>query len=107
MMQMLFIAGAVTAVILLIGSAQDVRVVSPTIARSEIYLYFVATCFVYAIGAEYWIRRIKRRNYPDRFALTRLLELIREVESGVARSQNWSALDRAQFQIRLSRLTVG
>jgi hypothetical protein len=110
LIQMLLVAGAVTAVILLIVSAPNFRVTSPTfsiVRRSELYLYFVATCFIYAIGGEYWIRRIKRRNYPDRFALTRLLELIHEVESAVARSQNWSPLDRAQFQIRLSRLTIG
>jgi hypothetical protein len=61
---------------------------------------------VYIAGIEYWIRRLRRRSYPDRRALQSLLELIRETEGSIAQSRGWSALDRAQFQIRLSRLEI-
>lgn len=60
----------------------------------------------YIAGIEFQIRRLRRRSYPDRRALQRLLELIRETEGSFAQSRGWSALDRAQFQIRLSRLEI-
>jgi len=67
----------------------------------------VVACILYAFAFEYMLRRLKRRTYPDRVALARLLELIRDTESAIARTENWTALDRAQFQIRLARLTIG
>jgi hypothetical protein len=58
------------------------------------------------LALEWSVRMTRRRSFPDRTALQRLLELIRETESATAKSQGWSALERAQFQIRLSRLAI-
>lgn len=58
------------------------------------------------VALEWTVRMTRRRSFPDKTALHRLLDLIRETESATAKSQGWSALERAQFQIRLSRLAI-
>jgi hypothetical protein len=62
---------------------------------------------LYAVASEYLIRRIKRRSEPDKAALAEVVELLRETGNGIAEAENWSALDRAEFRIRLSRFGIG
>lgn len=61
----------------------------------------------YAGLFEYIIRRNKRRREPERDALVEVVELLRETGTGIAEAEKWSALDRAEFRIRLSRFGIG
>lgn len=104
-LQGLLAGGGVLSLLYIVMPHSIVRV-SPASTESTTYLFVVATCFAYAAFTEYWLRRIRRRNLPDRVALRRVISLIHETESAVSRYEHWSPLDRAQFQIRLSRLTL-
>lgn len=66
----------------------------------------VAMSIAYIAMIEVIMSRIKRRSHADRVALRNILALIRETEAAVAKSESWSALDRARLQIRLSRLEL-
>lgn len=52
------------------------------------------------VTANYTTRLAKRRD-RDRRVLLNLVDLLREAESAFLNTRQWSALDRAQFQIRV------
>jgi hypothetical protein len=71
------------------------------------YLAFILLGFIYALAFELMIRRMKQRIIPDMAALSEVVQLLRETEVAIAEAENWSALDRAEFRIRLSRFGIG
>ncbi len=52
------------------------------------------------------VLRFQRRRRSELRALDEVLELLREVESAIAKEERWSTLERAEFRIRLSRFYV-
>jgi len=74
--------------------------------QSVLLVGMVIVELLYAAMFELIIRRNQRRTHPDQAALKHILALVRETEPAVSRAEKRSALDRAQFQIRLSRLEV-
>ncbi len=76
-------------------------------ANRGLLLALAATAaLIYLAMIEILRQRLRRRTYPDRAALKNILSLVRETEAAISRSERWSALDRAQLQIRLSRLEL-
>jgi formate hydrogenlyase subunit 3/multisubunit Na+/H+ antiporter MnhD subunit len=53
------------------------------------------------------IQPAKRRIKRDVRALAEVVELLRETESVITKAEDWSALERAEFRIRLSRFGIG
>jgi hypothetical protein len=49
---------------------------------------------------------LSRRVARDRKALNEVIRLLHEVEGPIAREEGWSALERAEFRIRLSRFSI-
>jgi hypothetical protein len=74
--------------------------------RWALVLLIFTLAVLYLGAIELLIRRLRRRSYPDRLALKHILALVRETEAAISRGEKWSALDRAQLQIRLSRLEL-
>jgi uncharacterized membrane protein YhaH (DUF805 family) len=66
----------------------------------------IISLFIYTGALEVLIRRMKQRMIPDMVALSDVIELLRETEGVIAQADNWSALDRAEFKIRLSRFGI-
>lgn len=53
------------------------------------------------------IQPTKLRMQRDVSALAEVVELLRETESVITKAEGWSALERAEFRIRLSRFGIG
>lgn len=77
-----------------------------TSERLFVVLPFLAVSAVSVYTLQSYALRISRRIHSDQKALKRVLQLIHETEGTVAKSEGWSALDQAQFEIRLSRLEI-
>ena len=56
--------------------------------------------------AERRIRELKRRGRQEARALSEVVQLLRETVPAVSAEEGWSALDMAQYQVRLSRLAT-
>jgi len=85
------------------------RLWEPALYRSEFSIILIIVASTAAVtGAGMWlfVNRMRARSYPDRAALEEIVELIREIESVAADNEAWSALERARFRIRLSRLKI-
>ncbi len=68
-------------------------------------VFFVAVCVV-CVGYYTW--QITRRHLRrDQRALFEIVGILREVESAIAQQAELSALERAEFRIRLSRFDIG
>ena len=65
-------------------------------------IIFSISEFVLTLYFESLIRRLKRQTYPDLKAISEIVALLREIEG----TEDWSALERAQFRIRLSRFDI-
>ena len=67
------------------------------------FLYLVAgTAYAY-----YMRERIDRKLARERRALHSIVDLLRDLEKGIAEKNNLSSLERAEFRIRLSRFDIG
>ena len=86
--------------------------VSPLPLFSGPFLYALvglACVFVFALGCGLYLARVElqRQLRRERRALHGIVDMLREVEKGVAERNNLSALERAEFRIRLSRFDIG
>jgi len=100
--QFAFIAIGISAVLFGLWILTITTLLNRTLLGGIVFL-----SFLYVGAFEFLIRRIKQRSEPDRAALAEVVELLRETGSGIAEAENWSALDRAEFRIRLSRFGIG
>jgi hypothetical protein len=79
---------------------------SPDMAHF-IYVLLGVICSIYVIAFEFSIRRYRRTVQRDRRALDSLVSLLRETEESIAKRNQWSSLQKAEFKIRLSRFEIG
>jgi len=68
-----------------------------------------AACYGLVVGAYLSHMRIKihRQLARERRALHGIVDMLRDLEKGIAEKNNLSALERAAFRIRLSRFDIG
>jgi Flp pilus assembly protein TadB len=70
----------------------------------RVYAAAIGGAALYAALVEVLLRRnLERRVARERRALAEVVELVREVEGASSLANRWSALERAEFRIRLSR----
>jgi hypothetical protein len=65
---------------------------------------------IYAFGVFYVCyitRRTSRHLVRERRALYSIVDMLRDLEKGIAEKDNLSTLERAEFRIRLSRFDIG
>ena len=69
----------------------------------------IVTIYLTWIGWFFWqlIRRRTKQLHKNQRALFELLSMLREIEQAVAERNNVSAIERAEFRIRLSRFDIG
>ena len=74
-------------------------------------ILIMSTVIVYStyMGWYFWqiLRRRTMQLRKDQRALFELLNMLREIEQAVAERNNVSAIERAEFRIRLSRFDIG
>jgi hypothetical protein len=58
------------------------------------------------IAMQSLVATMRRASRPERRALSEVVALLREASDGIAYSENWSVLERAEFRIRLSRFDM-
>jgi hypothetical protein len=75
------------------------------------YLWLIALPPLYACAAGgYFLSmrfKTKRRLQNDRRAVHAIVDMLRDIESAIAQQNNLTALERAEFQIRLARFDIG
>ena len=99
-MVLLVVAGSIVAIIF--GTLGDV----PTLTRSMVFILpFILMVYV-GFAEVYVVRRLVRRKYQQKRALSELVSLVREIFGGLAHRGQWSALKKAEFRIRLSRFDI-
>jgi hypothetical protein len=69
-------------------------------------MLFVVFSTLILLFLEFYIRKTKPLNLPDKLALKEVLQLLREVHGTIAEREDWSILKRAEFRIRLSRFDL-
>lgn len=74
------------------------------------YLWAVLA-FLYGFGVTTFWRfmwaKVDQRLTRERRALHSIVDMLRDLEKGIAERNNLSALERAEFRIRLSRFDIG
>jgi hypothetical protein len=74
-------------------------------------IVMVSTVIVYStIMGWYFLQMLRKRTrqlHKDQRALFELLNMLRDIEEAVAERNNVSAIERAEFRIRLSRFDIG
>jgi hypothetical protein len=84
----------------------------PSIPHDSVYrtlaIAFSSLCG-FATGASlvYISARIRRQASRERRALNSIVDMLRDLEKGIAEKNNLSTLERAEFRIRLSRFDIG
>lgn len=81
-----------------------------TLEDTRRHIYPIASVIIamlLAVSTQSAIARLSKRKDRDQRALLRLVELLRETESIISEVNGWSPLERAQFQIRISRFDIG
>lgn len=83
-----------------------------TLPEDSVYKRLVASfAFSYGIATGaflYWMMvRIRRQLTRERRALHGIVDMLRDLEKGIAEKNNLSTLERAEFRIRLSRFDIG
>lgn len=72
----------------------------------NIFAGFVGITFLIVIDHLYFVKNYKQRYLADKLALSEVLQLLRETSNIIAEQEDWSALSRAEFRIRLSRFNL-
>ena len=91
----------------LIVAAIYISLVSTEIDPKGLLFAIVAGLLVVPVSEIGYVAPWKKRIRRDQRAMLGIVELLRETEGSVAVKNNWSALERAQFRIRLSRFEIG
>ncbi|MCB9170538.1 MAG: hypothetical protein H6597_01530 [Flavobacteriales bacterium] len=69
-------------------------------------LFFFLFVILILIVASPFLFRMNKKRKTEARALNEVLEVLHEVESAITQRDAWSALERAEFRIRLSRFAV-
>jgi hypothetical protein len=72
--------------------------------------WVVLALFYEIAGGAYWAyvwSRVRRQLARERRALHRIVDMLRDLELGIAETNHLSSLERAEFRIRLSRFDIG
>ena len=73
--------------------------------------FWTVVPFLYGFGGTTFLRfmwaKVDQQLARERRALHSIVDMLRDLEKGIAERNNLSALERAEFRIRLSRLDIG
>lgn len=95
------------AILLLASIAMFIYGGADTTAAPAVWVVGGFVLAIYAIAVDrLLVRRIRRRSQSDQQALWEVLSLLHELEGVAAAEDSWTALQRAEFRIRLSRFDL-
>lgn len=100
--------------IIFITFVGGILVIQPTLTalmigfrKGMLFAAIAASTIVSIWSIENSIRHIRYRRSRDQRPLYQIVEFLRETSGALAAKEQWSTLDRTQFQIRLSRFDIG
>jgi hypothetical protein len=93
------LVGAVLSFVTILGNGDELR---PSAG-----IGIMVACILYIVVVDsLLVQRYRRRTLRDRLALGQVVDLLRELERVSYIDEDWTALQRAEFRIRLSRFEI-
>jgi hypothetical protein len=106
---MLIVLGIGTTIAAVAAAVAYLPLVSPLAGTSFTFWVALGSFYGFAGGVylAYALSRMNRQLTRERRALHRIVDMLRDLEKGIAETNNLSPLEHAEFRIRLSRFDIG